>query len=557
MNETEPTPSRALTLTFATFFAIAAVVSVWLTARTGLDLFRALAGLGLWGVVMTLTQALPRLPFGLRPLIAALAGVAPAAWLWWPRPGIFSGATDATLQLATVLFAILAFVLHFLATYGAQVERTTPQPALAALVPFSRLLAVAHVLAGAALLTYLYAQRNWMPAIRTVLLAATLTLVAEALLHTLFRFYQPKRLRAASGVFGHSVLLPTLFGEAGPLRSLTAAAEKNFGIKFADTWLVRLARALAAPLGLFALLGLWASTAVTQVPVDSSGVLVRLGEFQSPALPPGLHWHAPWPWASITVVSTERVQELALGFERDLAGPVLWAEKHFEGEQNLLLGGGEELLTINVPVHYRIRDAVAFLRRTSDPARALESLGYRQLLTLTGEHTAFGLMTTDRAAITAKLRTNLQQASDRLGLGLEIVFVGLKDVHPPVAVAPAYQDVISAEEERSALVHQSRTYAVLTLGSAQVAARLARVQAEAAANERRTRAAGESSRFLAPLATYRAQPEVFTTRLRLEALETALTDLRQLYVVPANSAAHRSFILGTDNAAAAASILTR
>ena len=557
MNETGPVPPRTLTLTFASSFAVATAVAAWLAIRTGLDLFRALACLSLWGIVVTLTQLLPRWPFRLRPLLSTLIGVTTAAWLWWPRTGISSGATDTALQLAAVLLAILAFALHFLATYGAAVERETPSAPLATLVPFSRLLACAHALTGATLLVHLYAQRNWMHEARFVLLAVVLVIIAESFLHALFRFYQPKRLRVTSEGFGRSVLLPTLFGEAGPIRSLAAATEKNFGVKFAETWLVRLARVLTAPLALFGLLGLWASTTVTRVPVDSRGVPISRGEFQTPALSPGLHWHAPWPWASIAIVQTERVQELALGFERDLAGPVLWAEKHFEGEQNLLLGGGEELLTINVPVQYRVRDAVAFLRHTADPARALESLGYRQLLALTGEHTAFGLMTTDRAEVSDKIRSQLQLACDRLNLGLEIVFVGLKDVHPPVAVASAYQDVISAEEERSALVDQSRTYSVLALGSAKVAARLARIQAEAAATERRTRASGESSRFLAPLATYRAHADVFTTRLRLETLESALADLRQLYVVPAGPAARRSFVLGSDNASTATAVLTR
>jgi len=128
------------------------------------------------------------------------------------------------------------------------------------------------------------------------------------------------------------------------------------------------------PLMLIGLLGAWGSTAVTRVPVDSEGVLVTQGEFQDVTLAPGLHFHAPWPWGRVELVPTTRVQELSLGFGRDLAGPVLWTEKHFEEEQNLLIGQGEELLTVNVPVHFRIRDAVAFARRTSNSHAALTAL---------------------------------------------------------------------------------------------------------------------------------------------------------------------------------------
>jgi membrane protease subunit HflK len=373
-------------------------------------------------------------------------------------------------------------------------------------------------------------------------------LVLEAMLHSLARFYQPARLRAQPAIFGGSVLLPALFGESGPLRSLGATTERTFGIKLADTWLVQLGRLLLAPLALLGLIGLWLSSGVTRVPVDSRGVLVQRGAFAAPALPPGLHFHAPWPWARIIVVPTERVQELSLGFERDLAGPVLWTEKHFEGEQNLLVGQGEELLTINVPLHYRIRDAVAYLRRAGDARAALESLGYRELLAITTTHTAFGLMTTDRAEIAAALRQNLQAAADHLGLGIEIVFVGLKDIHPPVPVAPAYQDVISAEEQRAALVDLARTYVVQATAAAHVSATQIRLQAETAGTERRSRAQGESARFVAPLAAYRAHPDVFTTRRRLETVEAALADIRQLILVPHELRSRANVYLGFDPA---------
>lgn len=542
-------PARGLVFTFALVFAAGAAASLALHRHSGLMAFAALSALGLWALVVTLGNTLPRLPFRLREIGQALGFVAVAALsasFHLPRAGAFAGATDSLLQLAAAALAILAFGFHFLATYGTHVAREHPAPLLGTLVPLARLLAATHALLVAALLARLYVQRNWLPPVQTVLNVITVILLIETLLHAVARLYQPARLRRQETIFGGSVLLPMLFGESGPLRSLAATTEKTFGVKLGETWLVQLARILAAPLALLGAVGLWLSTAVTRVPVDSRGVLVRQGVFAEAALPPGLQVHAPWPWSRVVVVATERVQEMSLGFERDLAGPVLWAEKHFEGEQNLLVGQGEELLTINVPVHYRVRDAVAFLRHSGDPRAALEALGYRELLALTTSYSAFGFMTTDRAAITARLRTGLQAAIDRLQLGLEIVYVGLKDVHPPVPVAPAYQDVVSAEEQRLALGDHARTYAVQATAAAQVNATQIRLQAQTAATERRARAQGEAARFLAPLAVYRNQPDVYTTRRRLEALEAALGDVRQLILIPHAARARAQFFLGVD-----------
>src|SRR5688500_8502171 len=407
----ETSRSRGLVLGLAFVFALAAGVSFAFAWRTGLVAFAALSGLGTWGTVVALANVLPRLPFRLRGVFFALGAVVAAAvpvYFYHPARSVFTGATDALLQLAAVALAVLAFAFHFLATYATNVGRETPHAVFGVVVPLARLLAAAHALMIAALLARLYAQHNWLNPVATTLNIITAMLFVETLLQSIARLYQPSRLRAREIVFGDSVLLPALFGESGPLRSLAATTEKTFGVRLADTWLIQLGRLLAGPLVLLGALGLWLSSAVTQVLVDGRGVLVQSGAFADKSLPPGIHFHAPWPWARIAVVSTERVQEISLGFERDLSGPVLWAEKHFEGEQNLLVGQGEELLTINVPVHYRIRDAVAYLKRAGDARAALEALGYRELLALTTTHSAFGFMTDDRAAITDALRTKLQ-----------------------------------------------------------------------------------------------------------------------------------------------------
>ncbi len=530
-----PAAPRALLLTFALTFSAAATLAHVAAQRTGLPLFAALGSLGTWAAVVATLTLLPSPLARARPALALLGTalvVGLHAWFFYRRPLVAAGATDAQLQLAAVAAAVFAFGLHFLATYAGHVQREQPAPALAVVAPLARLIAAAHAVVVGVMLLRLYGQRSLFAGTATAFTVVTAFLVVEAALHGLARLYQPARLRSAAAPFGRSVFLPAVFGDGGPLRSLAATLERTFGVRLADTWLVRLARLAAAPLALVGLLGLWLSTAATRVPIDSRGVLVERGAFAPAALPPGLHLHAPWPWARVVVVPTDRVQELSLGFERDLAGPVLWAEKHFEGEQNLLVGEGEELLTINVPIHYRVRDAVAFLRRTADARAALENLAYRELLAVTTAHTAFGLMTTDRGDIAARLRAGLQTSADRLGLGLEILWVGLKDVHPPVPVAPAYQDVVSAEEQRLAHVDLARTYAAQAATAARLSAVQLRLAAESAAAERRARAAGEAARFVAPLPVYRAYPETYVTRRRLETVETALAEVRALVLVP-------------------------
>lgn len=558
MSLPEQTPrqlSRAPLVLFVVVFAVDAALAGWFARTTSLGVFAGLSALAAWALLAALAPLLQHRPAYLRHGVLGAGSVGviavPAKLLLAAHP-LFAAATDDSLRLGAVLFALLGFLLHFTSTYGRNVTRDADAPT-SLLVPLAQTLALVHIALLAALLFRLYAQRNFLHVLERIILGLLVILAVEAMLQVIARLYQPQRLRSSSFRFGASFLLPAVFGEATPFRSLAVSLEKTFGMKLGQTWLVALARGLGAPLALAGTVGLWLCTAVTSVPIDSQGVLVQRGAFSAHPLHPGLHWHAPWPWARVIVIPTERVQELSLGFERDLAGPVLWAEKHFEGEQNLLVGRGQELLTINVPIHFRIRNAVTFLRRTADVRAALEDLGYRELLALTTTHSAFGLMTSDRVEISQGLRDRLQQSVDHLDLGVEIVFVGLKDVHPPVPVAPAYQEVVSAEEQRVALVDQARSYAVDTLAAAKIAATHQRMSADTAATQRVARAHGETSRFLAPLATYHAMPQVYVTRVWHESLENALADLRQLILVPAH--ARRDVYLGFDAANPTAALI--
>ena len=55
------------------------------------------------------------------------------------------------------------------------------------------------------------------------------------------------------------------------------------------------------------------------------------------------------------------------------------------------------------------------------------------------------------------LRTAIQKGADTAKLGVEIVFVGLQDIHPPtgtkeITVAAAYEKLIGAEQDRATAI---------------------------------------------------------------------------------------------------------
>ncbi len=131
-------------------------------------------------------------------------------------------------------------------------------------------------------------------------------------------------------------------------------------------------------------------------------------------------------------------------------------------------------------------------------------------------------MTVDREQMAAELKQGLQAEIDHLGLGLRIVFVGLKDVHPPVDVAAAYERVTSAQQTKESTVDLARAYEARILPGAQAEAQRLVVEADAAATRRVDQATGEAARFTALATAEHDEPGLFRIRLRYDALDEGL-----------------------------------
>jgi hypothetical protein len=109
----ETSRPRGLTLAFAVVFAVAVIVAFTLARRTGLAVFVPLASLGLWAVTIANRQftAAPHVGPAYRVIILSLLAVAGVpAFFHVVRSAHFTGATDAALQLAAVVLAVLRSV---------------------------------------------------------------------------------------------------------------------------------------------------------------------------------------------------------------------------------------------------------------------------------------------------------------------------------------------------------------------------------------------------------------------------------------------------------------
>jgi membrane protease subunit HflK len=427
-----------------------------------------------------------------------------------------------SLRVATVVFLAAGCAFYFFGNFAKAVADRVESDALSPILTLTRIASLAAFAAAGSIFLFLSTTRDYSIWLGWVLIGFTAFLITEALVRFAVRFYQPKSLRKLPGPAGNSLLLDALFGHGHGLGSAIKGFEDLLGVRLHEVWIVRYLRQTVELIIIGTVVLGWLSTCFTSVPAGSRAVRMFLGRYQPVALAPGLHITWPWPIEQLEIVETETIRQISLGFDKDLSGPVLWNEPHFEGEKNLLVGDGESLLTIDVPIFYRISDPVRYLETTTDAEQALRALADRKLIQVAGSRDSFQIMTEQRAEIARQLRESLQQEVNQLRLGLEIVFVGLKDVHPPVDVAPAYQAVVSAQEEKERAIDLARASRVRVLPDAQAQANRIRVREDASYRQRVATAQGATARFSAIIEADRENSAVFRFRLKLDVIEQVL-----------------------------------
>lgn len=250
-------------------------------------------------------------------------------------------------------------------------------------------------------------------------------------------------------------------------------------------------------------------------------------------------------------------------------------------------GRGQALASVRVPVYYSIQPGgvEAYLRLGTDAKtrdRLLRLVAQRELMRELASRSIDEVVGSGRNEIRESLRHRITQAFAQLnpdetgtprGAGVEILFVGLEDARPPREAAKAYEQVLEAAQKSTTVIIQAQQARAETLakvvGSAEdaeaIAAAIAEYDAmpessdaselldkELAIREMIENAGGEAADLIAAakaerwdehmtaraladeyrgkLAAYQAAPQIYENRMRFEAINEAIKDLR-IYIM--------------------------
>lgn len=481
-----------------------------------------------------------------------------AIWIWkW-----LDKAAATTLQkpaVAMALFGMFALILFLIGKYSANRARLEGSRLLRPGASYLLLCSYVSFVVTASLAAVQLEHTQVDLYVARVLTAIIALSSVETIINLVLEIYRPRLKGRAARLVYDSRLVALLAQPEGLVTTAAQALDYQFGFKVSETWFYRFLERAILWIILLQFGLLWLSTAIVFISPGEQGLLERFGRsvVERSVLEPGLHLKMPWPIDHVYRARTREIQSFNVGFEVDAdkgkETTVLWTVPHYKSEFNLLVATRNrsvfgstndtsnekiapvDLLTVSVPVQYQIKDLRAWTYKHTAASNLLEKIATREIVRYFVSVDLFEIMSSGRAKATTELTERIQKLADAQELGVNIILVGLQDVHPPVKVAKKFEEVNSARQENEAALRTAEGYAAKTLALAGGEAEKRIRESESYLYREVADSKARSLRFANQLVAYRAAPRVFLDRAYLEALERSATNSRKYILATTNT----------------------
>jgi len=461
---------------------------------------------------------------------------------------------------------------------------------------------------------------NAMMIMNWVLPIVLMILGVENILNVVMDIYRPRIEDQYSRSGFDSRLLGVINEPGNVFHTAAGALDYQFGFKVSQTWFYKLLSKAVVPLFLVGALTLYMLSCIVVINPDEQAVVEHFGNplktnGEKRIVGPGVTFKWPWPIDIAYRYPVQRIMELPVGYVpkidpktgQQVRGSLLWGKEHYEEEYSLLVASKQaatsdtgaavpvSLVKANIPIQYKVRDIYAYLYNHNDPNIVLSAICYGELAKFAASATIEvdnkdeinrSLLGAGRAKAKEILTERIQKACDAEELGIDVLFVGLQGIHPPVEVAADYQKVVGAVQLKEAIIltaEKDRTATLINLvGSVKEADELSRLaekyqsmessgadlaeveklgkqidtrftqakgeifaalkEAQSYAFERAAIAEATGQRFAGQLKAYNASKNIYKKWQRLSVFEEALNNVRK-YVVVADSEDQQVFIV--------------
>jgi regulator of protease activity HflC (stomatin/prohibitin superfamily) len=499
-------------------------------------------------------------------------------WLYGELTGNAKAGDEGVRVLSIMFFALFMIILFMMGKYSAGLARMDGQELLRPVANYMLLGSVVCTAAVASLTASHLGYQGWDNAISWILFAVVAIAAAENLITLILEIYRP-RVDGKKALLIYDSRLIGLLGQPGGLISTAAQAlDYQFGFKVSETWFYRYIEQKLALILAIQFVVLFLSSSFVVIHSNEQALLERFGRKQDELLTAGFKFKLPWPIDKVYRFKTDEIQSFTLGVvddKHDEAKPegekvLLWTTPHNHGSStdpkqnfNMIVaskvdsndtGAGSateavpmNLLTVSIPVHYRINDLEAWITNNANAGSLLQKLAMREVTQYLIGADIDKLMGPDRASAQETLKQHIDTQAKKHNLGAEVIFVGLQDIHPPVGktdektggekggVAEKYEEVIVAQMNAESNHLAALQYSAGKVPQAEAAAAEILAKARIESTNKVAIAEADAKRFANQIAAFQSAPSVYKTRMKLETFQEATVGSRK-YILsdPAN-----------------------
>lgn len=447
---------------------------------------------------------------------------------------------DVTSPLLTgVIFILLSFGSFFLYRFEESMGKVEKSPALTADSHHNRADMVISLLTGGSLVLYHFGTDidRWVGIVISLfILSFALELLVNSLRSIIYKHEGVEFDTPFSSVV-LSVCKPSNYRKLGRWFNTTFQPGKKCR---AMLTLVRhilfLALRWSLRLGTLSLIVLYCSTAIYTVRPNEEALLFRLGRLvnQENGYLPGLHWKLPYPFDSVIRYPVKDIQTLTVGNTLNGDTAMIWTKEH--GDNQPFISGDNNLFLPFMIIHYRISNIHDYHMefRENRVDKVLVSTASRLLNMTFSRMTYYDLILDKRKQWTREFEERLQEEINYLSCGLEILSFCLIDLHPPVELASAYEDVVAAGQLKETYLNDARRTVNSLLSRVRIEADKTISEAEGYVTEKKKLAQGEAENYLLRYSGYEAGGKTMKDLLLLKAAEKTLQG-KKLYLIDPNS----------------------
>ncbi|KVZ45459.1 HflK protein [Burkholderia ubonensis] len=269
------------------------------------------------------------------------------------------------------------------------------------------------------------------------------------------------------------------------------------------------------------LVAVYAGSGLFVVPEGQTGVVLQMGRLTG-TVEQGVHWRAPYPFASHEIVDTSQSRSVEVGRNNVV--------RLANVKESAMLTRDADIVDVRFAVQYRIRSATDYLFRSVDPERSVTQAAQAAVRAIVGTRSAADILNQDRDALRQQVSEAIQRDLDRYHTGLEVTSVTMQSVAAPEQTQAAYGEVAKARDEREAAKRAAQAYASDLLPKAQGDAAKLIDEAKAYADRVVTQAEGDAERFKQVYAQYSKAPAVIRERMYLETMQEIYSNSTKIFV---------------------------